>query len=106
VHADAHRHAGHVTAAERLGHRHRVAEVEAGAAELRGVFDAGQTEVVELLGELMGRELLGLLQGRDLQVELFIDEPGDGIEEGPVLLRVLHRCGSLGDGRWVFSGCA
>ena len=59
LHADGHRHAAAVAFAQRLGHHHRVAEVQSGAAVFLGVLQAQQAQVAQLLEDLVAGELLG-----------------------------------------------
>jgi hypothetical protein len=54
LHADGHGNAADIAVAQRLGHHHRVAEVQAHAAEFGGVLDAQQAQVAQLLEQLMG----------------------------------------------------
>jgi hypothetical protein len=90
VHADGHRHAAAAAVAEGLGHHHRVAEVQAGAAELLGILQPQQSEVAELLEHFVRRVLLVGLPLRHERVQLLLDELLDGVGEGAVLGGELH----------------
>src|SRR6185436_5628750 len=87
---DRHRHAAAADEAERLGHHHRVAVVEAGAAVSLGLGQAQQAEVAELLEHLVRRELLGLLPLVDVRVDLVLDHALQRAPDLFVLMRELH----------------
>jgi hypothetical protein len=92
VHADGHGHAAAVALAQRLGHHHRIAEVQPGAAELLGVLQAQQAQVAQLLEDLVRGELaLGLPLG-DEGVEFLVAELDDGVFELAVFCSEFHAC--------------
>jgi hypothetical protein len=90
LHADGHRHAAAVAFAQRLGHHHRVAEVEPGTAELLGVLQAQQAQVAQLLEDLVAGELLGRFPLGHEGVDLLAHELDDRVADLAVLGGELH----------------
>ena len=79
LHADGHRHTAAVALAQSLGHHHRVAEVQAHAAKLFGVFQSQQSQLAELLENLVRRELPFRFPFGNKGVDLLVAELDDRV---------------------------
>jgi hypothetical protein len=75
--------------AQRLGQRHRVRVVEAGAAVGLGLVEAQQAEVAELLEDLVRGKGLGRLPLVDVRIDLLVDEAAQGLLDLEVFVRVV-----------------
>ncbi|MET4776863.1 hypothetical protein ABIA28_009077 [Bradyrhizobium elkanii] len=74
LHPDRHRHAAAGDRPELLGHHQRVGIIQSLTAELDRLVEAEETEIAELLEQLMRREDIGLLPFVDMRVDLGRDE--------------------------------
>jgi hypothetical protein len=90
LHTDGHRHATTFDVAQRLGHRHGIGIVEAGASEGLRLGEAQQAQVAELLEHLMGGKDFGGFPFIDVGVDLGVDEALEGLLDLEVFVRVVH----------------
>jgi hypothetical protein len=91
LHADRHRHRAAIDVAQLLGHHHGVGVVEAHAAVFRGLVDAEQAGVAQLLEDFVRREDAVLLPLVDVRIDVLVDDGAQGAADLGVFRGELHR---------------
>jgi hypothetical protein len=77
--------------AQLLGHHHGVGIVEAHAAVFRGLVDAQQTGIAQLLEDLVGGEDAVLFPFVDVRVDVLVDDGAQRAADLGVFRGELHR---------------